>query len=259
MARAKKRSDAWRVAYRHHRLQQWHLLQSVRLPRGIESYYLWAPYLASCEPIRFPDIPAVFPPWFPVDRRRARRPRFSACAEARASRPLHVQHDQPGAEGRPLGGVLPGSLRGTAAWVHDPLQENSLMSVGVTGSKLDAIFYPQSIAVVGASTRPGTVGNDIFRNLLFAEFNGSVYPVNPKAKAVLGVHAYRLAGRDSRPGRSGRADRARRGRAGRGRRGDRQGGQGAGGDLGRLQGDRAGGRGAGGAASRQGPARPAFR
>ena len=57
-------------------------------------------------------------------------------------------------------------------------------------SKLDAVFYPQSIAVVGASTRPGTVGNDIFRNLLYAEFNGSVYPVNPKAKAILGVHAY---------------------------------------------------------------------
>jgi acetyltransferase len=52
------------------------------------------------------------------------------------------------------------------------------------------MFYPESIAVVGASTRPGTVGNDILRNLIFNEFNGSVYPVNPKAKAILGVHAY---------------------------------------------------------------------
>jgi acetate---CoA ligase (ADP-forming) len=60
----------------------------------------------------------------------------------------------------------------------------------IVAPKLDAIFSPQSIAVVGASTRPGTVGNDIFRNLLYAEFNGSVYPVNPKAKAILGVHAY---------------------------------------------------------------------
>ena len=56
--------------------------------------------------------------------------------------------------------------------------------------KLEAIFAPQSIAVVGASSRAGTVGNDIFRNLLFAEFNGSVYPVNPKAKSILGVHTY---------------------------------------------------------------------
>lgn len=60
----------------------------------------------------------------------------------------------------------------------------------VVTPKLDGIFCPKSIAVVGASTRPGTVGNDIFRNLLFAEFKGTVYPVNPKAKFILGVHAY---------------------------------------------------------------------
>jgi acetyltransferase len=57
-------------------------------------------------------------------------------------------------------------------------------------TQLENVFNPQSIAVVGASTRPGTVGNDIFRNLLYAEFNGSVYPVNPKAKAICGVHCY---------------------------------------------------------------------
>jgi acetate---CoA ligase (ADP-forming) len=57
-------------------------------------------------------------------------------------------------------------------------------------AKLHSVFHPESIAVVGASTRPGTVGNDIFRNLLFAEFKGSVYPVNPKAKSIYGVHAY---------------------------------------------------------------------
>lgn len=56
--------------------------------------------------------------------------------------------------------------------------------------KLNAIFYPSSVAVVGASTRPGTVGNDIFRNLLLSGFNGSVYPINPKSPHVLGVHSY---------------------------------------------------------------------
>ena len=38
--------------------------------------------------------------------------------------------------------------------------------------------------------RAGTVGNDIFRNLLFNEFNGSVFPINPKANNVHGVHCY---------------------------------------------------------------------
>jgi acetyltransferase len=64
------------------------------------------------------------------------------------------------------------------------------MSDSIPASKLDAIFKPSSVAVVGASTRPGTVGNDIFRNLLFNEFRGSVYPINPKASNVLGVHCY---------------------------------------------------------------------
>jgi acetyl coenzyme A synthetase (ADP forming)-like protein len=69
-------------------------------------------------------------------------------------------------------------------------QSGSSSRQGLAPCKLNAIFQPQSVAVIGASTRRGTVGNDIFRNLLVNEFNGSVYPVNPKAKAILGVHAY---------------------------------------------------------------------
>jgi acetyltransferase len=64
------------------------------------------------------------------------------------------------------------------------------MSLNGRLAKINSVFYPQSIAVVGASRRPGTVGNDIFRNLLFCEYSGSVYPVNPKSAAILGVHSY---------------------------------------------------------------------
>lgn len=68
------------------------------------------------------------------------------------------------------------------------------MSNGSLQQKLDNIFKPTSVAIVGASTRQGTVGNDIFRNMLYAEFNGSVYPVNPKASNVQGVHCYPTVG-----------------------------------------------------------------
>jgi acetate---CoA ligase (ADP-forming) len=57
-------------------------------------------------------------------------------------------------------------------------------------SKLDAFFNPKSVAVIGASTKLHSVGNDLLRNLIFHEFNGSVYPINPKAQSILGVHAY---------------------------------------------------------------------
>jgi acetate---CoA ligase (ADP-forming) len=66
----------------------------------------------------------------------------------------------------------------------------SEVSASSAYSRLSSIFHPKSIAVVGASTRPGTVGSDIFHNLLFCGYNGSVYPVNPKASHVMGVHAY---------------------------------------------------------------------
>src|SRR5262249_24562973 len=55
---------------------------------------------------------------------------------------------------------------------------------------LDPIFKPRSVAVVGASATPGSVGSILFRNLLANPFGGVVYPVNPKRKAVHGVHCY---------------------------------------------------------------------
>ncbi len=56
--------------------------------------------------------------------------------------------------------------------------------------KLDAIFAPESIAVVGASTQKGKVGHDIFANILYGGFQGTLYPVNPKAKSILSVKCY---------------------------------------------------------------------
>lgn len=56
--------------------------------------------------------------------------------------------------------------------------------------RLDAIFSPASVAVVGASTTPGKVGHDIFANILKGGYQGVLYPVNPKARSVLSVRAY---------------------------------------------------------------------
>ncbi len=55
---------------------------------------------------------------------------------------------------------------------------------------LDAIFNPKSVAVVGASTEAGKVGHDIFANILRGNFQGTLYPVNPRAKHILSVRAY---------------------------------------------------------------------
>jgi acetyltransferase len=55
---------------------------------------------------------------------------------------------------------------------------------------LDALFNPGCVAVIGASERPGSVGRTLLWNLLRSPFGGTVYPVNPRRRSVLGVHCY---------------------------------------------------------------------
>jgi acetyltransferase len=55
---------------------------------------------------------------------------------------------------------------------------------------LDAIFFPKSVAVIGATDREGSVGRTIVWNLISSPFGGTVYPVNPTKNAILGIRAY---------------------------------------------------------------------
>jgi acetyltransferase len=55
---------------------------------------------------------------------------------------------------------------------------------------LDPIFRPGTVAVLGASATPGSVGSILMGNLLENPFGGVVYPINPKRHAVHGVHCY---------------------------------------------------------------------
>ena len=55
---------------------------------------------------------------------------------------------------------------------------------------LRRVLAPRSVAVIGASRQRGTVGGELFHNLLAAGFAGPVYPVNPNATVVQSVAAY---------------------------------------------------------------------
>jgi acetate---CoA ligase (ADP-forming) len=57
-------------------------------------------------------------------------------------------------------------------------------------NSLDAIFKPQSVALIGASGTPGKLGYDILYNLIHAGFKEPIYPINPKANDLLGLKAY---------------------------------------------------------------------
>ena len=61
----------------------------------------------------------------------------------------------------------------------------------MTIRNLDATLAPQSIAIVGASPRDGSVGRVVLENIVAGGFSGRVYAVNPKYDEVLGTRCYR--------------------------------------------------------------------
>jgi acetyltransferase len=55
---------------------------------------------------------------------------------------------------------------------------------------LDAIFAPKTVAVIGASEKPGSVGRNLLWNLITNPFGGTVFPINPQHSSILGIKAY---------------------------------------------------------------------
>ena len=71
-----------------------------------------------------------------------------------------------------------------------PTQDKAHDVLRSEGHPLDAIFAPHSVAVVGASDRPGSVGRAVLWSLVSSPFGGTVYPVSEKRSSVLGIKAY---------------------------------------------------------------------
>ncbi|MEJ7870678.1 MAG: bifunctional acetate--CoA ligase family protein/GNAT family N-acetyltransferase [Rubrobacteraceae bacterium] len=62
--------------------------------------------------------------------------------------------------------------------------------LGYERQPLDAIFRPETVALIGATDKIGSVGRTVMRNLISSPFGGTVYPVNPNRPNVLGIKAY---------------------------------------------------------------------
>ena len=73
---------------------------------------------------------------------------------------------------------------------HRPTQDKAHDVLRTEGHPLDAIFKPRSVAVIGASDRPGSVGRAVLWSLVSSPFGGTVYPVSDKRASVLGIKAY---------------------------------------------------------------------
>src|SRR5215211_4716863 len=71
---------------------------------------------------------------------------------------------------------------------RDRVEERDHVAVAAS---LRPFFAPASVAVIGASRRRGSIGGELFRNILAADFAGATYPVNRGGDPVAGVPAYR--------------------------------------------------------------------
>ncbi len=55
---------------------------------------------------------------------------------------------------------------------------------------LNPLFYPESIAIIGASSKKKTVGNDVAKNLVNQGYEGKIIPINPKIDELYGLKVY---------------------------------------------------------------------
>lgn len=59
-----------------------------------------------------------------------------------------------------------------------------------TAASLMPIFYPQSVAVIGASRNKASIGGRLFNNIINADYRGPVYPVNPKSPFIRSIPTF---------------------------------------------------------------------
>ena len=81
--------------------------------------------------------------------------------------------------------------------VQFPIARTESYELHVAGRDHEAVvaslrpfFEAGTVAVVGASRKRGSIGGELFRNILAADFAGAAYPVNLKGEPVAGVQAY---------------------------------------------------------------------
>ena len=55
---------------------------------------------------------------------------------------------------------------------------------------LDALFKPRSVAIVGASNNPLSIGHIVIQNLVDHNFRGAIFPINPKAGVIKSFKSY---------------------------------------------------------------------
>jgi acetyl coenzyme A synthetase (ADP forming)-like protein len=134
-------------------------------------------------------IGTVLLEWLAVAARDAGITEFYATTLWENQRMLHVFREA-GFQTRSTVGGGEVSVRFPVADSHDLAVAIACREHKAESRSVGRLLAPRSIAVVGAGQSRTGVGHQVLRNLLDGEFQGPVYPINPKAGHVGGVRAY---------------------------------------------------------------------
>jgi len=74
--------------------------------------------------------------------------------------------------------------------LNKEINKNSISKAKPSITDMETFFTPKSVALVGASSSPGKIGNSILDSLVNHDFKGRVYPINPKADKIFGQKCY---------------------------------------------------------------------
>ena len=56
---------------------------------------------------------------------------------------------------------------------------------------INSLMKPKSLAIIGASAKPGKIGYTVVKNLIESGYEGKIYPINPEANEILGIKVYK--------------------------------------------------------------------
>ena len=74
--------------------------------------------------------------------------------------------------------------------LNKEIKKNSISHAKPNINSMEEFFTPKSVALVGASAKPGKIGNSVLDALGKQDFKGKIYPINPKEKSILGIKCY---------------------------------------------------------------------
>lgn len=74
---------------------------------------------------------------------------------------------------------------------HAPQPQRYRPSQQQIVAQMNRIMRPDTVAVIGASSEDGKIGNSVMKNLINGGYQGKIYPIHPKAEEIMGMTAYK--------------------------------------------------------------------